>query len=470
MGIASSSNIAQIVSEVSNSVINGASSNNSTFSSCQNSEKWTNCYVKKLNVKNVCDIQAKAKSILTQNNTSDLNSTVSQKMLQTAQSQVGSMGIGYSAANNVVSALVKNSNLISNEISNSSSTVLSAFNEFVCNSGYFGKVDIVNTSTLKSMVNQITGQSDIQSLISTVSQDITQSATATVEGLTSFLIAVAVLVVAVGYVAFKPMGLILSNKIIIGVTVTLVMFSVILFLYLRQLPPFFNPPLRCTPSTVGPCCSTPGIVGECVNMEAGVSSYITSPPLRYVLDIVGTDMSIPGSDPNGSPGLIQMLITSSGGWTQSSYNSLQGSDIVVKYGFQNPLVQNGNIYQTNVSAWTFSDDDKKLYARFVLCNALNIDTSVYIFDQEACMVDGVIISPPDQTKGCMKFTPSIMPTPSVMDKALNGDGLVTGVFGSCNNATYKLQNFMKKGGFMIPVTVFIGFIALLVFYKSPTQN
>lgn len=466
MGIATSSNVAQIITDVSNSVINQASSNNSNFQTCQNSQKWTNCSVKNLNIKNICDIQAKAYSILTQNNTSDLNSTVSQKLLQTAQSQVGSMGIGYAAANNLVSALVKNSNLISNQLSNSSSTVMTVFNNFVCNGSSFGNVDIVNKSTENAMVQQVTGQTDVANLISSVSQDITQSATATVEGIAAFLIALAILIVAIGYVAFKPLGLVLSNKIIIGAVVSITLISVILFLYFKQLPPFFNPPLKCTQATAGPCCSTPGMTVQCVDIQQNQNTYISSPPLRYVLDIVGGDGSIPGSSPNTPSGLIQLVIVSAGGWTQAAYNNLQTSDIVVKYGFENPLTLDGMYYNTNVQGWTFTDDDKKLYARFVLCNALNIDTSTYIFDEEACMVNGVVISPADQTKGCMKFVPSIMPTPSVMDKGLNGNGMMVGEFGSCNNATYRLQNFMKYGGFLIPVAVFAGFIAFLIFYPG----
>jgi len=474
MGIASSSNIANVVSDVSNSIISSASSTNSNFQSCYNSQKWNNCTVKgTLKIKNICDIQAKAYSIVSQNNTGSLNSTVSQKLLQQAQSAVGSMGIGYASATNIVSALVKNSNLISNNLVNASNDVMNIFNQFTCNNSSYGNVDITNDSTASWITNQVTTQQNISKLVSSVSQDITQSASATVQGLAAFLIALAILIVAIGYVIFKPVGMILNTKIIVVTFIFLVLSAIILFLYLRQLPPFFNEPLQCTATTSSSCCGTTGL-GGCVDFQDSQNTDITSPPLRYTFDILGVDGTMPGSDPNGSPGLLQMLIVNAGGWNANAYNYFENSDITQKYGLENPLSQNGMIYVTNVNGWLFDStnggDNKKLYARFVLCNLLTIDTSTYIFDDEACMVGGVLISPPDQSRGCLRFTPTVMPMPSVMDRGLNGGGTVTGTFGACNNPSYRLQTFMKKGGFIIPIVLVVGLGAFLIFYNTRNQN
>jgi len=40
----------------------------------------------------------------------------------------------------------------------------------------------------------------------------------------------------------------------------------------------------------------------------------------------------------------------------------------------------------------------------------------------------------------------------------------------CNSSSYKIQTFMKKGGFLIPIVLFIGLGAFMFFYNTRTST
>jgi len=372
------------------------------------------------------------------------------------------MGVGYASANNIVSALVQSSNTISNSLSSNSNNVTSVYTGFNCYGGTYGTIDITNYSAIKSLVNQTLNQTDVSALISNVSQDITQTASATVEGLAGFIIALAILIVAIGYVAFKPFGMLLGNKMIVFTALACILAGVIVFLWYQKVPPFFNLPTQCAPLSGMPGC-TDG--DQCINIQNDGSTTVKSPPMRYALDLVGS---------SDQPGLLTMLISrmgeehgdsSNGGWNSTVYQYFEKSDLVAKYGLPNPL--DGN-YNTNVAGWNGLDPNTGLNARFLICNILEIDTSVYMFDGEQCMVGGIVL--PSTDPKCYKFTPTIMPDRSNMDMGLEVGGTVTGMFGVCNSSSYKIQTFMKKGGFLIPIVLFIGLGAFMFFYNTRTST
>ncbi len=462
MGGAVSSNVANIVTSVTNNITSSIQTNNSFVNNCVNSQKFVNCSISKAVIKNVCNIQSILKTMTTQQIQDTLNSQVAQQLLQTAQSQVGSMGIGYAAANNLVSALVNNANVISHSITQNASSISNIYNNFACTNSQFGTLVIDNTGTISAFIDQVINQTAVDNLISNVSQDISQTATATIEGLTSFIIALAILIIAIGYVAFKPVGMIMSNKIIMITIVLFVVMSIVLFMYLKQLPPFFSPAVSCTTNTAINCCGTNV---SCTTDASAAQINMSSPPLRYTFNIIGSDGTIPGSNPSGPPGLLQMVIAAQQtGWSQATFNYFNNNPILA--GLPNPLVQSGvNSWITNINEWSMLTTAEQNLARFVLCNLLEIDTSVYMYDDEQCMVNGNIITSPSLDQGCMLYVPSYMPPESNIGKALTGGGVLNGQFGSCDSPTYRLQNFMKKGGFLIPVGLFGAIIAFLVFFK-----
>lgn len=463
MGIASSSNVAQVVTNVTNSILASVDVSNNNVTSCMNSQAFNNCKIDNLKIRNFCDLNIRASSIVKQSSQDTLNSNVAQTLLQKAQSTVGSLGIGYASANNLASALVKSSNTITHSLTNSCSNVANIINLFNCNNSSIGNIDIDNETITNTIIEQVSSQVNNDSLVSSVTQDISQSATATVEGLTGFLLALAVVIVAVGYVIFKPFGMLLSNKIIIVVVMVTIVAAVILLMFIKQLPPFFNPPTKCAPGN-DTCCGD-GI--DCVDQELDTVDLI-SPPLRYALDILGVDGSMPNTDPNGSPGLIQLAIAKANGWNENSYNTFK--TIFESQGYPNLLVQTGiSSYATNASAWTndvFTDVNKTLYARFLLCNYLGIDTSIFIFEDEPCMINGKVVSPSSIQAGCKQFNPAVMPQKQYMYNAYEGNGTVKAMFGNCNNQTYKVQTFMKKGGFVIPIVVMTVIIGFTLFYNN----
>jgi len=213
---------------------------------------------------------------------------------------------------------------------------------------------------------------------------------------------------------------------------------------------------------------------------------INAPPLRYAYDIIGQgDCTIQGTcnNPNQPPafkaGLLQMTISKFGGWTPQAWTSLNQYFNNSSSGSEgqpppNPLalVPNSNppVYVTNASQWNaflaFPQNIGR--ARFILCRALGIDTTVYILPTEKCYVNGQVINPDDS---CYQFVPSgPLPTDGDLITAVNTGGSVSGLFGVCSTPSYKLQTFMKYGGFLIPIGLFVADIFFILYFNKSSPD
>lgn len=478
MGGAFSSNVVNAIENVSNSIQTSSSGTSQQQNSCVLKIGIKHSTIHgNLDIKNICNVIATSEQIISQMSTSNLKSTVAQNLLQQAQSVVGAAGIGYASANNAANALVNSYNAIINTVTAISNQNATSITIFSCKDCYIdGNVVFGISNSTNFLSQQVLRQQAINDIVSNVTQTVSQSASATVQGLTGLIIALAILIVAIGYVLFRPVGMVLSNKFIMVTIITIVLAAILLTLFLLQAPPFFNPPTLCTPTQTG--------VGSCSGQDQCInptkqSVAITAPPLRYTYDIIGAGDPTRGQNTaDFKPGLLQMTIVKFGGWNQQGYESLQAyfkdpASATEGQPPPNPLFLNssGN-YVTNAPAWnTFMNQIGNAgRARFLLCKALDIDTTTYILPTEKCYVNGKTITPDPDT--CYQFIPSgPMPVDGDLTRAITTGGSTTGMFGVCNSPTYRLQQFMKKGGVLIPIVLFIIIVLFLILYnRAPSSS
>lgn len=336
MGAATSSNAVTAVTNVTNSVVNSTTANTAQMARTKNDVIWDNCSVilsGNLDVNQAASVTQKSKQIANVDSSTSLTNDISQSILQEATSTVGSMGIGYSNASNTASVFANASNLISNDLSVSANQFSKSDNRFLCsNTTIIAKnLDINQSITTAFLSDQTIKQSNTSNVINDISQSVTQKASAKVEGLASFIIALAVLIGIIGYSATKvissPAGLIV---------LFLILCFVIGWMFVRKTPPFFSEPLICNPSNIGRCGQE-----TCGELKERTVKLLYA-PLRYILPIVNGGHN----DKNGN--LLDIAVISlskniygdkppNGGYTTRVMNGFVGE--VAK--FENLRIQSG---------------------------------------------------------------------------------------------------------------------------------
>lgn len=473
MGVATSKNIANAIENVVNTIQNSSTASSDQQNKCSQSFRARNCVFKgAFDVKTTCQVAMTSKNISDQLSENQLQSTIAQNLLQEAKSAVGAAGLGYADANNTINAMINSTNNISSIVQSiSKQNHSSAFN-FDCDHSVFdGDVSFGISSVSNFLSDQVAEQKSFNNLVSNVSQSISQKATSEISGLAGLILAIAVLLVAIGYVVFKPAGMLLSNKYIMVTVISLILVSIGVFLYLQSLPPLFNPPTQCVGG--GSCGSNLGGTPiDCVDYTSSTSK-ITSPPPRYSYDIVGYDGTIPTLYGGGgsNPGLLQLLISNNGGWAKPTPKmTTQWPSLLTNYPLDgkvppSPLTFNGSSYITNYTEWSAYASSSPYLARFILCDLLGMDTSIYVDPTELCNIGGKIGVASSFGSVAYKFTPDSKTDPS---RAYSG-GVVEGNFGKCNNGSYKLQKVMNPWGYIGLSIVMVGIIVFLILYNRRSE-
>lgn len=506
MGAAQSTNTASAVANVCNYISQNVSVSDSQINTIYNQIKLKNCYIGgNLDINTVATIMAKSNQIATVVQNANVQNNIAQKVLQQAISEIGSMGIGYSSANNNVSVFANASSSISNSVSLVANKFSFNSNTFTCDSSHIGgnvNIDFSNSTTFLS--DQTLKVDAIQNIQNTIDQSVSQTASAKVAGLVGFLLALALVIVAAGYTFAKieaPLSGII--KIIIITALLVGIPAIVLVLYLYNAPPFFNKPIDCSlSSTIG----NPSDCIDCIDVSQR-RSYISNPPLRYNFPINST---------GSTPGLLQLVIAkqsdinpANGGYNgdaylsfasesglewkeDTSYQSLglpqlpnplkmlvnsDGTFCTIDSDHQGKLpnglqttcsvktlIIQGSIAVLNSTAWNSycaTSPKHALHARFVLCKFLGIPTNVYIQpDEEVFYIDNNNQPSSDRSK-CYLYNG--FTAPGSYADAIIGQGYLNGLFGYCNNNSYKLHKFMVKYGVWILLAIFL-LITVVVIY------
>ena len=318
MGAAQSSNVASAVQNVVNYVDNSTVANSTQVSNLQQKMELNNCFIQTddLTFKSAANLAVKNSQIAKALQNADIQNDLQQTVLQEAISKVGSLGIGYASASNSASMLVNSSNTIKNAMSTVSNQFSNTSQTFECDhSTIIAKnIDIDFSNTADFLSSQVLDNSQVATVVNNISQTLTQKASATVEGLAGFLLALAVVIIAVGYTLAKPLttG---GGKIIIVVIILVVILLVLSFMFIRKTPPFFNENNDCSPySDIGGCN------GDCINPQQGVKK-IDNCPLRYIYGLNSGSVSLSGAN------LIEIAISFKFPNNNGGYNMERSTDL-----------------------------------------------------------------------------------------------------------------------------------------------
>jgi hypothetical protein len=464
MGASVSSNVVNAVSNVTSDVQNLTKAQTTQIGSCIRTYNLDECVIKgNLDINDSCNIVATSNNIVTAIQHNNLNNVISQKLAQEAAATVGTLGLGFADANNTANAFVNSTGEIANSVYSSANQNAQDIMTFNCRGGTVidGNVIFNVNSDQNFLSDQVLQNKATNQIIQNISQDVTQKATATVAGISGFIIALAIILVAIGWILFKPLEIAMSNRVLAIFIVILIIMGIILIMYLYQLPPFFKPATTCiaTRAAIGGCTGDT----QCVAAE-NRTIRIPNPPIRYAYNIIGQGDST--VDPTNSyvAGLLQLSIAKNGGWTVDAYNHFQS--YLVPLGVPNPLImKNDGTYMTNVQAWQqyINDDKNAANARFVLSTDLQIDTYARIFDYEKCSINGQTYS----DNNCYKFVPDT--TLPNLQSGTNSAGSITGKFGYCDTRLYHIQKFITIGGITLLVILIIVFAILMIRSKKSTE-
>ena len=319
MGASVSKNTAEAMASVTNTVENSTTVTNEDFTNQINNLDLNQCNIdvkNDINVTQYAEQVAKNKQVASGVSNTDLQNDIQQKMMQQAMSSVGSMGIGYADANNSASMFASASNDVSNAVETIAKNIVDSSNNISCNDSVIRAKNINITQGLDNQyVNDQVAKSDnITKISNTISQTAQQKATAKVAGLAVFIIALAILIIALGWSTSEVAESIPGVRAIVIVIVIILFIVVIILLYMYKVPPLFNEPLQCSPNfsygTGKNDCSA-----SCINATTQ-DVLLDHTPMKYIFSIVGD----PPANSGTTGSLLNMVVTS-----QTSSDNLQNN-------------------------------------------------------------------------------------------------------------------------------------------------
>ena len=144
MGASISSNTASALADVSNSITNNTSACQYQINHNDNIVSIKTCKIfgDNLNIKQYTNNIQKNSQIVSGISNSNVENDIQQKLLQTALSTVGSMGVGYANANNSASMTADVSNDIKNTVSAVSNQISNQTNSFSCEDSFIQEKNI----------------------------------------------------------------------------------------------------------------------------------------------------------------------------------------------------------------------------------------------------------------------------------------------------------------------------------------
>ena len=478
--------IAQIVNEVTN----GITVNSEVTSSCTQGFRAKSCVFEgAVTVKNICTNSATGKQISEMSTSTNLKNLVAQKLAQLAASKVGSLGVGFAQATNMANAISSQTNVVTNTMTEVATAFSAIQQGFFCDhSTFFGPVSWSATGTSTSMQEQFSSMNAISDISNSVTQDISQKATATVEGIGGVLIFLIILLLAIAYIFFKPFETVLSNKYIMVGGVSALGLVVFTLMFMFQAPPFFDEDQLCD-------CRTGVDAVYCKNQTIDIQS----PPLRYSYPIFGIEQPLDQYE----PGLLQIVISICGGWGVNqdgqyfdtapsgdstnlifvnkitadpywqTWRTITSADLlkatIVKK--SDPPPSGGDALWATDTTWLnqyFNNEDNtnlnsQAGLRYLLCRLCVWGDGVRIPTNVA--IDGEPVD--DEWNGhTYTYKPATASSPA---SALSGPGQVTGYFGTLNNRSHKFKTLMSKAGNYILGGLFLVFL-FLTFHKREQER
>ena len=293
MGGAISSNTAKAIASVTNKVENSTTANTAQVSEQLNQTSFKGCHLtatKNIDVNQAQETVAKNIQMVTGISSTSVRNNLQQKMMQEAQSTVGSMGIGIASATNSASMMANAASDVSNTVSANAAQYAGQVNDFSCKNSWFkaANINIGQGSVSSNLSDQAVKSENVTQLATSISQKATQKATAKVAGLASFLIALALVIVAIGWSIGKTFSAGGATKILVLLALMIGMVILAGFMFMWKTPPFFDDPVTCKPGKKSEKCDITG--KNCFNCEECIEIKNTTidlnhPPIKYLFSI-----------------------------------------------------------------------------------------------------------------------------------------------------------------------------------------
>lgn len=314
MGSSQSSNVSKAVTNLSNYVSNSTTVNSNQVNSVESSININNCTIDlagDFNLRNRANLIQTNTQIATSLQDANLTNNIQQQMLQESTSKVGFIGIGFADASNSANSLVQATSKITNDVSQSANQYNNTSNTFDCNRSVIqGKnLNISFNSDSQFLSSQTLGNTQTSRIVNDISQTIDQKATAIVEGIGGFLIALLLILAVIIYAVGKPLdsG---AGKIAVSMGLVVLLALVITGMFLRNTPPLFAKKSECIKhSAIG--LGSGANISECIDMKPNEQIMLEIPPTKYIYPILPGDSSTSGGN------LVQMAISRISGQNKS---------------------------------------------------------------------------------------------------------------------------------------------------------
>lgn len=311
MGAAVSTNVSDQISSISNSISQNTVVNQTQINNTSSAINLTACNItagQNVNMSILNNNIQTSKQLVTATQNSTVTNDIQQKLLQAANSTVGSLGLGYAEASNASSQMANTSTNISNAMNVASNQISITSSDINCTNSTItaqGSVAFSIGSNANFISDQTVSNTQITNVANRIAQSAQQKASATVEGIAAGLIAIALIIAAIGYSTGKT-----GNTSAIKIIIIVLIVGILVFMYIRECPPFFDKDLDCVIG--GRNGSTVYDSTNCVDVVTASTTTLTQPPLRYLLPII---------DVNNRPNLCQVLISTVGNGTNNNgYN------------------------------------------------------------------------------------------------------------------------------------------------------
>lgn len=286
MGAAQTKNVATATTKISNKISNTTTTNAAQVNNIKNNIILQECTFdagNDIQMLNAATTQQQSKQISSGTSSSSLSNDIQQSMIQEASSTVGSMGVGYATASNATNQFAESSNDVRNAVESVSQQLSDTDNNIICKDSYFrasGDINFGNKGATSAFSDQLSQSENMTDIINKVSQKSDQKATAKVEGLAGFILALAVLVAAFGYSVAKPLASGGGKMLIAGIMI-IVLICIGVALYLNKAPPFFNDDNDCSYARpdIGGCDA------ECINPRL-TKIKLDKTPLKYIVPVL----------------------------------------------------------------------------------------------------------------------------------------------------------------------------------------
>ena len=308
MGAANSSNVTNVATDIGNTIQNSTTINQQQITSFTKKITFSNCDMTSTTGGFAATIYGITK--LRQGQMDNVNGDVSlannvaQSAIQSATSKVGSLGIGYANASNAVNMLCNVTNDVISNVSANETQIATSQDNISCNNTRInvrGNITFSITDSVDLVQTMVVKNSQVDNISNTVSQSVKQTASATVEGIAGALIAIAILIVAIGWsfgeVATSATSF-LKPLITIGIAV-LIGFIIFLAWY-NSWGPFFNKLTPCSIATkIGNgsnfaqgsgIAQQPVVCDKCLIEDKSPQVVsLQSCPIKYVFPVIDKD-------------------------------------------------------------------------------------------------------------------------------------------------------------------------------------